>query len=325
MDVACWVLDRVRFPGETVHIIDMECGDGQYLGDFLWRAREAGAKIQSYGLEMNLANVYEARRLLNRVLPGGYSRSEISHRSFSMVYTRPRETKRSIDIQDPVLAALLPSREKDILQRATTYLQVGGVLVMQVKREQLKGLSNLIAHRLEDVEIALTGDEAVVFGRRAPVRPLTPETREQLLQVKRWVEEMAESEERYFFPEAERQFTLPVTSGPSIFKSDVIDPVLLAEKVATSGLWAQMEEWLKPQIQGGTRPPLPLHLGHIGLLLSTGLLDGRVANHLVKGRIVKTETESTEQTNEGIEVYTKHGHYKVEARILESDGSYIDL
>lgn len=320
-----WVLERIDFPNNVVHILDPECGDGRFLYEFALLAKDMRAKLMTYGLEPNIRMSHEARKRLDRVLPGGYNFCEVSHRSFSMVYTKPRETNREERPADPTLAQLLPSREKDIFQRATTYLQVGGVLAMQVRRSMLKELANLIAYRLDYPEIALIGENAMIFGVRASARRNDEETRNQLLAVRRWVEETADLKEHIFLPEATRRHALPVTNGPSLFKTSIIDPELLAESMEKSTLWRQVDEWFKPELESKHRPPLPLHLGHIGLLLSTGLLDGRVGNHLMKGRVVKVKSERSEETDDGVEVHSQHERYKVQVRVLEADGSYFDL
>lgn len=338
MDHISWVLSRVRFPNNLVHILDMECGEGDYLNEFATAAREMGAQIKTYGLEPNIVQSHHARRKLDQALPGGLGRTEISHGSFSMIYTRPRPTRRSeADSVSNLLMTLLPSKERDILQRATSYLPVGGVLVMRVIQERLAELANLIAHRLEDVEIAFVdrveqtgpygppGKDAIIFGRKAPVKSMDSEARTKAAKMRKWIEEVAEKADLPLLEPSHGPYGLPVTKGPSIFRTDVLDPELLEEELVTSPVWKELEEWMKPEDHGGHRPPLPLHLGHIGLLLSTGLLDGKVANHLMKGRVVKERRSSVDVDENGNEIASEHDRYKVEVRVLEANGNYIDL
>lgn len=341
MDQVLWVLSRVRFPNSTVHILDLECGEGDYLDKFATAARAHGADIKTYGLEPNIARSHRARQKLDIVRPGGIGRTEISHGAFSMVYTRPRPTRREKQEHDDagqyLLRSLLPSKERDIFQRATSYLAVGGVLVMQVIQERLAELANLIAHRLEDVELAFVerpfyddvwgppGKDVIIFGRKAPVRAMTQEARAKAAEMRKWIEEVAEKGDLPLLEPSHEPYMLPLTKGPSIFRTDVLDPELLEEELMSSPAWREMEEWMKPEDHGGHRPPLPLHLGHIGLLLSTGLLDGRVANHLMKGRIVKERRSSTDIDENGFEINSEHDRYKIEVRVLEANGNYFDL
>ena len=71
------------------------------------------------------------------------------------------------------------------------------------------------------------------------------------------------------------------------------------------------------------RPPLPLHQGHIALMLSNGNLDGIVGEgpnrHVVKGKVQKTIVRHEEQTDTGYEE-RELDQYQVSVKVLTQTG-----
>lgn len=76
------------------------------------------------------------------------------------------------------------------------------------------------------------------------------------------------------------------------------------------------------------RPPLPLHSGHLGLLLASGCLDGLVGEgderHIVRGKVAKviqTYQEVKDKVTEEHQVES----YQVTIKILTREGDIITL
>ena len=79
---------------------------------------------------------------------------------------------------------------------------------------------------------------------------------------------------------------------------------------------------------GLKRPPLPLHSGHLGLLLASGCLDGLVGEgddiHVVRGKVVKTINTYEEMKGDVLEERSIES-YQVSIKILTKDGDIITL
>lgn len=332
-----WITSRVEMPKVNAQMIDIDCGKGEDLHLLAKVFREQGAQVQTYGVDIRMEDVYEARKILDHVLPGGYLQCEVSHQAFSFAYCHPRPTQRKEGETASLLDEFLFSREKEIFQRLTSYLQVGGILVYRISKDRFKGLSNLIAFRLEDIHLAMVhrpertgrhgdpGWDVLILGRKADVKNQVKQDRKAIAETRAKMIEAVEEGNLPLVVWEGPKLVAPRAPGPSIFRTSVIDPQMLQDDMRSSHLWNELHSWFEAQDQGKHRPPLPLHLGHIGLLLSTGLLDGRVGNHLMKGRVVKQTHYEHDIDEDGMEVQTERDRYAVEVRILEPDGSYFDL
>lgn len=73
------------------------------------------------------------------------------------------------------------------------------------------------------------------------------------------------------------------------------------------------------------RPLLPLHAGHLGLLLAAGELDGLMGEdgdrHLVHGIVRKAATTTTEEDDRGRTVHRTRERHQVVVKLLFPDGT----
>ena len=71
------------------------------------------------------------------------------------------------------------------------------------------------------------------------------------------------------------------------------------------------------------RPPLPLHQGHLALMLATGMLSGVVGSgedrHVVKGKVQKVVVNHTEY-NSGAVQERQLDQYQVSIKVLTIEG-----
>jgi len=118
-------------------------------------------------------------------------------------------------------------------------------------------------------------------------------------------------------------------SGPLIlFRSMLIDPQELEKHMQQSPLWKRFTALTTRSEIRVPRPPLPLHSGHLGLLLAAGKLDGVVGTgedtHLVKGRVRKITTVLQEIKGEVLEE-RELDRYVVSIKILNRHGEIREL
>ena len=76
------------------------------------------------------------------------------------------------------------------------------------------------------------------------------------------------------------------------------------------------------------RPPLPLHSGHLGLLLAAGKLDGVVGEgvdrHVVKGKVTKVVSKVEEYKGDVLE-QRELDRYVVSIKVLNRNGEIREL
>jgi len=124
------------------------------------------------------------------------------------------------------------------------------------------------------------------------------------------------------------EYKLPKAKEISIFRSSEIEPAEIEKISKESSLWKKIHELLIARQSILQRPILPLHTGHLGLLLANGCLDGVVGEgndkHIVKGRVEKEIVRHTEYKGDSIEE-KETDTYKVTIKILKQDGEILTL
>lgn len=114
------------------------------------------------------------------------------------------------------------------------------------------------------------------------------------------------------------------------FKGSVFDKNELASIIDQDGLLDDVfEKMNRESIQDDTHPPLPFNIGQIGLILTSGCLDGVVneigdVNHIIKGMVTKT-TEKTEERVGSSIAGTIVTANKVQINIMDAAGNFTEL
>jgi hypothetical protein len=118
------------------------------------------------------------------------------------------------------------------------------------------------------------------------------------------------------------RYRLPASPPVALFRSGLIDEAELEAELRDSPLWTKLGNHQDGNGRLG-RPPLPLHAGHLGLLLASGCLDGVVGQgkdrHIVRGKVEKLT--HTEQEYEGdVLIEREVESYRVSIKLLGRDG-----
>ena len=98
---------------------------------------------------------------------------------------------------------------------------------------------------------------------------------------------------------------------------------------AVSNFWGSQEQELLSDYH--KRPLLPFNIGHLGLVLTSGCLDGIVQedethSHLVKGRIVKSKNKEEILDDSGLSATIEETtSNQVEINLFLPDGTYRSL
>jgi hypothetical protein len=123
-------------------------------------------------------------------------------------------------------------------------------------------------------------------------------------------------------------YAIPLSAPLTLFRSMLIDPEDLERLMAQSPLLKRFAALTTRTEIRIPRPPLPLHSGHLGLLLASGKMDGIVGigedTHLVKGRVRKITTVLQELKGEVLEE-RELDRYVVSIKILDQQGEIREL
>lgn len=319
------VVERVRrmleFPPEPVPVLDPCCGCGRALAGLV-----RGTRAVTYGVELDFSRADEARGRLGRVLKGAFEETRISQAAFAACLLNPPYD------WGVVGEGREERKELTFLRRTVPHLAPGAVLVyvvipervdVRVARVLVSWFSDLRAWRFPDPEHGDFG-QAVVVGVKRRVACLDEGEAGRLLEVL--------SGGLPVLPEdAGVLYRVPrVPAEVPVFRGGAVDPAELEAALPSSPVWARVKRLVGgEQLAAASRPPVPLHLGHIGLLLASGALDGVVGEgdeaHLVRGRVVRDVVVEEEGAEDGTVVRMERYVYRVTVNVLLPNGQLIEL
>ena len=120
----------------------------------------------------------------------------------------------------------------------------------------------------------------------------------------------------------------------SLFRGSVLDEDELSEIILNDGIFDEFLTSLdRDENNKDTRPLLPFNIGQVGLILSSGSLDGIVeepdgTKHVIKGMTIKeTDSSSEFRTENGVTITesTEVIRNKVQITAIDSDGTIYNL
>jgi len=299
--------------------LDPCCGEGLAL-----EALAKGTSAITYGIELDAARAEEAKRRLARVIHAGYEDVEMPPESMGLLYLNP-----------PYDDDEGERKELKFLRDTMETLVRDGALVYVIPRKRLTkdvalllgaNFSRLEVHRFPDGEYERFG-QIVILGRRNawPVDPEFPAA--GLLE--------SASEENLRALAAPSYPHCPIPPSPeSLLHRREMPREALAKLVERSPLWERLKTIVEPPELGALpQPPTPLHVGHLGLLLAAGRLNGVVGTgpdrHIVAGKpekhIVETADEEEDASGNRYSVHKRLESFRVAIKLLRPTGEVVKL
>lgn len=314
------IADRIRSfiiaPEHPVNVLDPCCGEGLAV-----RHLVSGWEADTYGIELDGHRADEAKQNLNHVLKCSYAQTRITNGCFSVLFLNPPYDEETLN--DGTVTSS-ERKEKLFLKDTIKYLKPCGLLVYIIPQPRLdKAIAKILSYRFSDVQVfKFHGEEydafrqIVIFGTKKKKAEIEDKT--NLCLVKARDMELPELP-----PASEAIYRLPKAGKVNVFQSTVIDLHELEKEAKHSPLWQKLSELSRFAETGNERPPLPLHQGHIALMLSNGNLDGIVGEgsdrHVVKGKVQKVVVRHQEQTESGYEE-RELDQYQVSVKVLTQAG-----
>jgi hypothetical protein len=290
----------LTFPDQPFSALDPCAGEGRAMAVIT----EPSQAVR-YGIELDSYRAEAAMKVMDHVIQGDALSAHARVESFGLIYANPpfdAEFGESGNQRFEVL----------FLAHFARWLVPGGVLIYVLPAQQLAGCAKVLAShfrevqvlRLESPECALY-EQIVVFAiarsRRERDRAFDSEisfSRNRLVSAARQYETLPVLSQRRV------ELRVPPT-GPAEITYASLPFDIIEDLLITSPAYRQVAQILDPQpISLNTRPLTPLHKGHIGLLSTAGLLNGRfgsgdrlhVAAWKTKKRVIRTEDSEDEKT-----------------------------
>ncbi|MBN2224077.1 MAG: class I SAM-dependent methyltransferase [Deltaproteobacteria bacterium] len=319
------VVERVRsflkLPEKKVTILDPCCGEGLAVKKLV-----EGINAETYGIELDKKRAEEAISNLDHVLACGYEEARITNNTFSILWLNPPY---DFETMGDNVERMTERKEKTFLINTIKYLKVGGILIYIIPQLRLdKSIAKTLSSKFENIQgyRFMDGEyegykQIVVFGRKK--RSTEPDETEYLNLAQ--VPGVTLDEIPVMAGDV---YDVPTSDEIPLFRSSVIELEELEREVRSSPIWKRLNEMFLRKNAKLRRPPLPLHSGHLGLLLASGCLDGLVGEgderHIVRGKVAKV-VQTYQEVKDKVTEEHQVESYQVTIKILTRGGDIITL
>ena len=303
------------------NIFSPKCGQGLLLNKF----KEYG-ECTTYGLE-SITNAHRrAKDNLDRVIRGEMQGSKISNDCFDIMQLTPPVSWMA---ELGATGNLLEKKEKHWLRNTIKYLRKDGILIFTIPVTRVTNdMAFVFSKLLSDVQVLKANSDVTLnYVHIIGKKNISKDSRKDVYAYLSNLNTMAE------LP-TELDFKYELASGgiitPELFRGSVLDEDELEQIVNTSGLMSSF--WKQHEIEqneSNIRPLLPFNMGQIGLVLTSGCLDGVVEEyegqyHAIKGMVTKVrDFNNSREDNDETSVETISN--KVQINLLTPDGQFIEL
>lgn len=303
------------------NIFSPKCGQGLLLNKF----KEYG-ECTTYGLE-SITNAHRrAKDNLDRVIRGEMQGSKISNDCFDIMQLTPPVSWMA---ELGATGNLLEKKEKHWLRNTIKYLRKDGILIFTIPVTRVTNdMAFVFSKLLSDVQVLKANSDVTLnYVHIIGKKNISKDSRKDVYAYLSNLNTMAE------LP-TELDFKYELASGgiitPELFRGSVLDEDELEQIVNTSGLMSSF--WKQHEIEqneSNIRPLLPFNMGQIGLVLTSGCLDGVVEEyegqyHAIKGMVTKVrDFNNSREDNDETSIETISN--KVQINLLTPDGQFIEL
>ena len=314
------VVDRIKSfvavpDNQKINVFDPCCGEGLALKVF-----SEGFHSETYGIELDGYRAEEAKQNIDHVLKCSYTQTRITNGCFSVLFLNPPYDEETFSNG---MVTSSERKEKLFLKDIIKYLKPKGLLVYIIPQTRLdKSIAKILSYRFEDIRTyRFHGEEYDAFKQIVilGVKKKSPELDNDSYSLLAKAKDMRLLE----LPFEQAIYRLPDAGKVNLFRSTVIDLQELAREAKASPLWRNFREMTRVDAANNDRPPLPLHQGHIALMLANGCLDGVVGEeadrHVVKGKVQKVVIKHEEQSQGTTEI-RELDQYQVSIKVLTMDG-----
>ena len=275
-------------------VLDTYAGAGRNMQRF---KRNYNGQLELYVVDVESEISSENKPEFHRIALGELKGSTISNEVFDVVISAPpqsfqKEGKNYIE-----------KIERDYLYKSINYLRSGGLMVYVIPITHLyREICQHLAKNLTEIEIRLDG--TLILNR---------------------------DNEKYSMSNALPAAHIPAAALPvKMFRGSRLDEEEFHTMFEHSNATAMfLKDQNVEKLSENTKTPLlPFNVGQLGLILTSGCLDGVIDegngySHVVKGRVIKKKESQVEVTEERGQVdMTEITSNRVEINAFLADGTY---
>lgn len=317
------VVDRIRsfisFPEEEASLLDPCCGEGLAL-----ERLSGDANAETFGIELDGFRADQAKDRLDRVMKGSYEDARITNNAFSCLYLNPPYDWEAHDESEGSRR-----KEKSFLAGTERYLRPEGMLIYIIPQTRMtKGIARILSYRFRDNSVFRFPDEDYESYRQIVLFGIKKRKGGMNMEEYDWLREVPYRDLEVIPFSDNPVYLLPASGDISLFRSNSIDEKDLETELENSAIWKRLRDYAGKDYNAIGRPPLPLHTGHLGLLLANGYLDGVVGEgddrHVIRGKVEKI-TDTYNEYNGDILIKRELDNYRVSIKLLDREGNITTL
>lgn len=283
--------------------------------------------IYTYGIEADQNIAKQACNNVDKIAIGGFSGSRITNNAFDIVYANPLIAWETtfMNNQNPYTL----KKEKVFLNNILKYIRVNGILILTIPYFRLyKDIVFILAKNFKHIQIRRSslfnsyGVVTIIAQRKENNKEVDADIYRELRKYHTQNIISLNEFDHYNLPDQAIEI--------DTFRGSILSSEQLSKIITTSGCMDSF--WKKQSVEklseSKKQPLLPFNIGQIGLVLTSGCLDGVIDEgngnyHLIKGRVTKQssiennyeenqlETQETISNRVEINVLLPNGDFKV--------------
>lgn len=326
---ASLISNAINYPSHDINVFDMYCKSSCRIPDMFF----GHDNVRLYGLDTSKSLSKDSRQRYRRVIYGNLKGCVVANDSFDMVFCFPPLTR-----EKTMKMGVIVRHERDMLRRSSDFLKIGGTLVYAIPYYRFtRDICEYLIKNYENLQVFTTNFDmeygakyVYVVGQR--LSAMYAGTRvdvdmfNKLRNLPLHYRDMIDVN-----PDSLKEINI---SGKFIevkrFRGSELNETEIEELYASSRCTASF--WKDQNVEklssSKARPLLPFNVGQLGLVLTSGCLDGIIEEgdgnkHAVKGRVVKRVDNIEDIDNQSHQIQvTSTVSNRVEINAFLPDGTY---
>ena len=271
--------------------------------------------------------VTQAKRIMTRVIKGNLKGSHITNNFFDIVFLIPEVTYK---LRTDPFGKVLEPNEKIFIKNCIKYCRQDGLLYMTLPATRVDAnFAFYLSKVLSDNTIIVKEPDSslermTIIGQKHITQKSKPELYEKLKYIDYDKLPSADTIQPIFEIPTE-ELTLDFFRGSTLDTEDIL------EATQTNLINSFLNNQTQPLVVKDQSPLLPFNIGQVGLVLTSGCLDGVVEEidgvyHVIKGMTTKLSTTQTEISEENNKVKsTETISNQVKINVFTANGDFISL
>jgi len=312
----------------TVNVFEMFVRNEKIVAAFKGSNNDQRTNVDFYGLDSN-ENVQTSyvRSFFKRLIYGKLKGCVITNGCFDIVFCAP-----PISINKEIVGGQFVKRERELLVKTVDYLRPHGLLVFAIPYYRFAAeICAFLVKNYENLQVFCDGYSKLAYvtgTKRETSVPVAIVKTEEYLQLRNlplhFYSKIPVLPDINSFNLQPQGFEVKRFRGSQLNEAELVE--MYCSSKSTADFWKEQRAERLSESQA--HPLLPFTIGQLGLILTSGCLDGIVDEgngycHAVKGRVVK-KTETTENVDiDNHQIFTTNTiTNRVEISTFLPDGTY---